>query len=435
MDQMRHHHPARGSRHPGPLKRWLPLLLAPCLVGWLPVHAGVQESPSLRPPWASRSSSLVGESGLRARSERPVRETRALIDLVERTRAVLDTLLEVEITRALDRPLVLVFDDPRELDLVVRTGFIVTELRERGTACSFVADEGQVIALALDGSDPLTIQQDLKSSVLDQYLQPRFGTLVPPWLQEGLAQYVGALHLVDGTFVQGEAPSGFPALLREAVQADGLLEFDVLFELDAGQWERRKRAGEAELMEAQSWAVVHYLMHGGDPEGPRWLGSAIRGLADRGAVPGRPPIRVAPDPDSDDPFLQHLVNLETGPVTGLRRLALCIRPVLARAEIDSRRIDDETVLREACARWADDPTHDLDPFCARLLARLPTNLEVEFRPARNPPSPRELRELGVPAPPDALHLEQPGSGSVTIEWVVERDPGTGRASWRPRVRW
>ncbi|MEC8735173.1 MAG: hypothetical protein VXX86_09380 [Planctomycetota bacterium] len=414
---------------------WFALLLAPCLVGWLPVHAGSQESPTLRPPWTARSSPFVGDSGLRARSERPAGETRALVDLVERTRAVLETLLAVETTRALDRPLLLVFDDPRELDLVVRTEFIVTELRKRGTACSFVADEGQVIALALGGSDPLTIQQDLKSSVLDQYLLPRFGTLVPPWLQEGLAQYVGALHLVDGTLVQGEPPVGFPTLLREALETDELLDFDVLFELDAESWERRKRAGEAGLMEAQSWAVVHYLMHGGDPEGPRWLRSAIRELADRDVVPGRPPIRGAPDPDSDDPFLRHLANLENGPVTGLRRLALCIRPVLAHAEIESNRIEDGTVLRAACARWADDPARDVDPFCARLLAGLPTTLEVGFKPARNPPSPRELRELGVPAPPAALHLEQPGSGSVTIEWVIERDPRTGRASWQPRVRW
>ena len=435
MVRMPHHHPARGSRYHGPLRPWSALLLAPCLAGWLPVHAGAQESPTLRPPWTSRSSPFVGDSGLRARSERPARETRALVDLVERTRAVLDTLLQVETSRALDRPLLLVFDDPRELDLVVRTEFIVTELRERGTACSFVADEGQVIAVALGGSDPLTLQQDLKSSVLDQYLQPRFGTLVPPWLQEGLAQYVGALHLVDGTLVQGEPPAGFPALLREAVETDGLLELDRLFELDPVAWEHRKRAGKAELMEAQSWAVVHYLMHGGDPEGPRWLRSAIRELADRGAVPGRPPIRGAPGPDSEDPFLRHLAGLETGPVTGLRRLALCIRPVLARAEIESSRIEDEIVLREACLRWADDPARDVDPFCARLLARLPATLEVGFRPDRNPPSPRELRELGVPAPPASLLLEQPGSGSVVIEWVVERDPRTGRASWQPRVRW
>ena len=435
MVTMHHHHPARGARYPRPLNcRFLPLLV-PCLMGWLSVHAGAQEPPTLRPPWTTRSSPFLGESGLRARSDRPASETRALLDLVERTRAVLETLLDVETTRALDRPLLLVFDDPRELDLVVKTEFIVTELRERGTACSFVADEGQVIALALGGSDPLTIQQDLKSSVLDQYLLPRFGTLVPPWLQEGLAQYVGALHLVDGTLVQGEPPVGFPTLLREAVETNGLLEFDVLFELDAQAWERRKRAGEAELMEAQSWAVVHYLMHGGDSQGPRWLRSAIRELADRGAVPGRPPIRGAPGPDSDDPFLRHLADLETGPVTGLRGLSLCIRPVLAHAEFESNRIKDETVLRAACARWAEDPARDVDPFCARLLARLPTTLEVVFKPARNPPSPRELRELGVPAPPAALHLEQPGSGSVTIEWVIERDPRTGRASWQPRVRW
>ena len=219
---------------------WFALLLAPCLVGWLPVHAGSQ-GPDASPHWTARSSPSWGPGCAPAVNDRPAR----LVHWSAWWNGPERSWRRFSRSRppAPRHPLLLVFDDPRELDLVVRTEFIVTELRERGTACSFVADEGQVIALALGGSDPLTIQQDLKSSVLDQYLLPRFGTLVPPWLQEGLAQYVGALHLVDGTLVQGEPPVGFPTLLREALETDELLDFDVLFELDAESWERRKRAG------------------------------------------------------------------------------------------------------------------------------------------------------------------------------------------------
>jgi tetratricopeptide (TPR) repeat protein len=80
---------------------------------------------------------------------------------------------------------------------------------------------------------------------------------VPDWLNEGLAQYYSTyeFNLADNKNILGKPLAGNLALLRQ----NKLLPLDALFavERSSASYNEREKSG---LFNAQSWALVHYLM-------------------------------------------------------------------------------------------------------------------------------------------------------------------------------
>jgi tetratricopeptide (TPR) repeat protein len=100
---------------------------------------------------------------------------------------------------------------------------------------------------------------------------------IPPWLGEGLAQYFETMRSAsDGTAVIGEPPQGRGGTLRRGIM---LPWRDVLTA------ERRSFNGKAEssrsMFYAQSWLLVHYLMHQGN-EAPQERLDRFLDLLNRG---------------------------------------------------------------------------------------------------------------------------------------------------------
>jgi len=80
---------------------------------------------------------------------------------------------------------------------------------------------------------------------------------VPDWLNEGLAQYFSTFefNLAENKNTLGKPVEGHIALLRRSK----LMPLDALFGVDRGSadYNERERSG---IFNAQSWALVHYLM-------------------------------------------------------------------------------------------------------------------------------------------------------------------------------
>ncbi|HYP00186.1 MAG TPA: tetratricopeptide repeat protein, partial [Pyrinomonadaceae bacterium] len=80
---------------------------------------------------------------------------------------------------------------------------------------------------------------------------------VPDWLNEGLAQYYSTFefNLAENRNTLGKPVAGNIALLRRSK----LMPLDALFNVDrsSADYNERERSG---LFNAQSWALVHYLM-------------------------------------------------------------------------------------------------------------------------------------------------------------------------------
>jgi tetratricopeptide (TPR) repeat protein len=84
---------------------------------------------------------------------------------------------------------------------------------------------------------------------------------VPDWLNEGLAQYYSTyeFNLAENKNILGKPVAGNITLLRK----QKLLPLETLFEVDRGSagYNEREKSG---IFNAQSWALVHYLMTAGN---------------------------------------------------------------------------------------------------------------------------------------------------------------------------
>ena len=85
------------------------------------------------------------------------------------------------------------------------------------------------------------------------------GASVPPWLNEGLAEYFETLAFADGRTARlGAAPEGHIRLLGR-----GTIPISELFGADSSLLHKTGDESRS-LFYAESWAVVHYLINSGD---------------------------------------------------------------------------------------------------------------------------------------------------------------------------
>ena len=81
---------------------------------------------------------------------------------------------------------------------------------------------------------------------------------VPPWFNEGLAEYYSTFEIDDGRKVALGKPVGNHLLLLRSTK---LFPLETLFGVDYYSLERNKHDSQG-LFYAQSWALVHYLIQG-----------------------------------------------------------------------------------------------------------------------------------------------------------------------------
>lgn len=98
---------------------------------------------------------------------------------------------------------------------------------------------------------------------------------LPPWLGEGLAEYLETLQVLnDGRVSLGTPPAGHLRLLKDSE----LIPLEDLFATDNAALHRGGDDSRT-LFYAQSWALTHYLLHASKPGGVRFedLLSEVKG--------------------------------------------------------------------------------------------------------------------------------------------------------------
>ena len=111
-----------------------------------------------------------------------------------------------------------------------------------------------------------------------QYVDSRFGTSIPAWLNEGLACYHEALHMDGARPVFTPRHNTFRMnSLCEAVQRDTLMSLEEIVDTDAGQVISRNDSRVTRVYYAQAWALVTFLRFGA---GGRHAGAFERLLTD-----------------------------------------------------------------------------------------------------------------------------------------------------------
>jgi hypothetical protein len=112
------------------------------------------------------------------------------------------------------------------------------------------------------------------------YLQcadSRIALGLPPWVNEGIADYFGEGVIVDGKFRIGLLDRERLERVRRAVKAKETVGFGELMKMENDEWTKRVAAGDkaSALMYDQAWSVCYFLIHGGKKGAP--LTTTVRG--------------------------------------------------------------------------------------------------------------------------------------------------------------
>ncbi len=98
-----------------------------------------------------------------------------------------------------------------------------------------------------------------------QYAHSRFAAPIPAWLNEGLACYHEALEYAGESVRFTPQRNTFRInSLRNALKTGRLLPFSELIRTNAGEVLTRRRHETVQVYYAQAWALVTFLLHGGN---------------------------------------------------------------------------------------------------------------------------------------------------------------------------
>lgn len=145
----------------------------------------------------------------------------------------------------------------------MRTRFGINALGSGGMF--FVSPQrGAGLAFFVEDLPRQRVEHVIQHEGFHQFASAFFGNDLPPWLNEGLAEFFGE-SVVDGrTVVIGQASPQVVAQVRDAVKRGQSIPFLDLLGMDDARWNANVRSGQAALQYMQSWSVVHFLVYGAD---------------------------------------------------------------------------------------------------------------------------------------------------------------------------
>jgi hypothetical protein len=152
-----------------------------------------------------------------------------------------------------------------------------------GTAGVFVyrPGNGQGVLMAFAGK---RATQDTWHTVqhegFHQFAHAVIGGQLPPWLDEGLAEYFGEGIFTGDGFLTGAVPPWRLERLKSEIKGDGedgakAKSLQQIMALDANQWRSEMNIVNYD----QAWSMVHFLVHGDNGRYQQAFSACIRALA------------------------------------------------------------------------------------------------------------------------------------------------------------
>lgn len=97
-----------------------------------------------------------------------------------------------------------------------------------------------------------------------QFAHRYYGSKLPVWINEGLAQYFEDGIFINGRMKLGIAHSRRIETVRQALRRGATIGFNELINMTYEEWKSRVISGDASasVLYAQSWSMVFFLIHG-----------------------------------------------------------------------------------------------------------------------------------------------------------------------------
>jgi hypothetical protein len=129
----------------------------------------------------------------------------------------------------------------------------------------FRSPQGSGLATWVEGQSRLKMYYVLQHEGFHQFADARIATGLPPWVNEGLAEYFGDAVMIKGKLVVGRLDRERLRRMKQAVKEETFVPFRQLMTMDSEQWVGRVTSGDkaASLMYDTAWSVCYALVHGG----------------------------------------------------------------------------------------------------------------------------------------------------------------------------
>lgn len=154
-------------------------------------------------------------------------------------------------------PFVLMFAKERDYLEVLRNRYGVNATGSGGMF--FITPAGAALAFFTESLPRSRVLHVVQHEGFHQYAHSRFAGKLPPWVNEGLAEFFGEAIVVDGRVIVGQASAGAAASVRTAVERGTTVPFLRMLTMDGDQWNANVRSGNASVQYVQAWAMVQYL--------------------------------------------------------------------------------------------------------------------------------------------------------------------------------
>lgn len=155
---------------------------------------------------------------------------------------------------------VMIFKSRREYMDVLRTRYAVNAT---GTGGIFFANpSGSALAFWTESLTKSRILNVLQHEGFHQFAYTRFGSDLPVWVNEGLAEFFSESVLVNKTFIIGQSKPRVINAVKKAIELNEHIPLRQMLMMSRESWGKALKDGKASLQYHQSWSMVHFLVYG-----------------------------------------------------------------------------------------------------------------------------------------------------------------------------
>jgi hypothetical protein len=155
---------------------------------------------------------------------------------------------------------VLAFEREDDYLLTLRARFGINATSSGGMF--FVNSSGTALAVWTHGLPRQRLRHVIQHEGFHQFAYSRFGDDLPPWVNEGLAEFFGQAIIAGDSMVLGQSNPRVLKRLKQAIDSDMHISLAKMVSLPARQWNDALRNGEAALYYAEAWSMVQFLVYG-----------------------------------------------------------------------------------------------------------------------------------------------------------------------------
>jgi len=123
---------------------------------------------------------------------------------------------------------------------------------------------GRALATFLRGQTAQRVRHVLRHEGFHQFAAEHIARDLPPWFNEGMAEYFADVIVGDGELLTGLVTAERVGAVKRLIASNAHVPLEKLFALSAEQWGASLNRGvfHSGPLYQQSWSVVHFLVHG-----------------------------------------------------------------------------------------------------------------------------------------------------------------------------